>query len=56
MRHSGLARSLAIWGDDFMGYGKPHPEDQWWYDLEEIDGVVQLPRKYAGRHLWAADE
>jgi len=56
MRHSGLARRMAIWGDDIMGYGKPHPEEQWWLDLEEVDGVVQLPRKHAGAHLWAADE
>ena len=56
MRHSGLARSLAIRGDDLMGYGKPHPEEQWWFDLEDIDGVVQTPRKHAGKHLWAADE
>jgi len=28
MRNSGIARSLAIRGDDFMGYGKAHPEEQ----------------------------
>jgi hypothetical protein len=39
-----------------MGYGKPHPEEQWWFDLEDIDGVVQTPRKHTGKHLWAADE
>ena len=44
MRHSGIARRLAIRGDDLMGYGKAHPEEQWWYDLEDINGVVQLPR------------
>ncbi len=45
MRHSSLARSLAIWGDDLMGYGKPHPEDQWWFDLEDNDGVLKVPGK-----------
>ena len=48
MRHSGLARSLAIRGDDFMGYGKPHPEEQWWLDLEDVHGVLQLPRRGSG--------
>ncbi len=41
MRHSGLARSIAIWGDDLMGYGKPHPDEKWWLDLEDVEGVMQ---------------
>jgi len=45
MRNSSLARSLGVWGDDFMGYGKPHPEEQWWFDMEDIDGVFEIPRK-----------
>ena len=49
MRHSGLARRVAIWGDDLMGYGKAHPEEQWWLDLEDVDGVMQLPRKQRGQ-------
>ena len=32
VRRFGLARSLAIWGDDVLGYGKAHLEDQWWLD------------------------
>ena len=43
MRHSSMARSLAIWGDDFAGYGRPHPERQWWIDLEDVEGVLQIP-------------
>lgn len=43
MRHSSLARSIAIRGDDLMGYGKPHPDRQWWFDLEDVDGVMQIP-------------
>ena len=49
MRRSGAARSLAIAGDDMMGYGKPHPEDQWWLDLEEVDGIIRIPKKRTGR-------
>jgi 3-chloro-4-hydroxyphenylacetate reductive dehalogenase len=52
MRRSGTARSLAIAGDDMMGYGKPHPEDQWWLDLEEVDGIIRIPKKRTGKNLW----
>jgi len=45
MRHSSLARSLAIRGDDFMGYGKPHPDRQWWFGLEDVDGILRIPPK-----------
>ena len=44
MRHSALARSLAIKFDDLLGYGKPHYEDKWWLDLEEVDGIIDVPR------------
>jgi 3-chloro-4-hydroxyphenylacetate reductive dehalogenase len=46
MRHSPLARSIAIWGDDLLGYGKPDYNDKWWYDLEDInsDGVLTTPK------------
>lgn len=44
MRNVPMARKLAIWGDDVMGYGKPKPENQWWFDLEDVDGVLQVPR------------
>jgi 3-chloro-4-hydroxyphenylacetate reductive dehalogenase len=45
MRHSGAARSLAIWGDDLMGYGKPDYSRKWWFDLEDVagDGILKIP-------------
>lgn len=45
MRHSGIARSLAIWGDDFLGYGKPDYSRKWWFDLEDVagDGILKIP-------------
>jgi hypothetical protein len=55
MRHSGIARSLAVKGDDLLGYGKPHPEEQWWLDLEEVDGVIQIPGKERGKMLVSGD-
>lgn len=35
-----------------MGYGKSHPDRQWWFDLEEVDGVIQLPSKANGGEDW----
>ncbi len=55
MRHSSLARSAAIWGDDILGYGKPHPEERWWFDLEERDGVMRVPGKKDRRGLVSED-
>jgi reductive dehalogenase len=43
VRHSSLARRFAIWGDDLLGYGAPKPENKWWLDLEEVDGVLRIP-------------
>jgi reductive dehalogenase len=31
--------------DDVFGYGKQDLCYKWWFDLEEIDGVIQIPRK-----------
>jgi reductive dehalogenase len=44
-RHSSLARSVAVRADDFFRYGKPNPQNKWWFDLEEVDGVLQIPPK-----------
>jgi ferredoxin len=43
MRNSSLARRFGIRGDDLMGYGKSHPDRQWWFDLEDVDGVLRVP-------------
>ena len=42
MMHIPFARRFGMWGDDMMGYGKPKPEWQWWMDLEESDGELQI--------------
>jgi 3-chloro-4-hydroxyphenylacetate reductive dehalogenase len=55
MRHSSLARSAAIWGDDLLGYGKAHPKERWWFDLEERDGVVGIPGPKRKRVLVSED-
>jgi reductive dehalogenase len=42
MRHSAIARSLAIKFDDLLGYGKANYNNKWWFDLEETDGTMIL--------------
>jgi len=44
MRNIPIARNFGAWGDDLMGYGKPKLENKWWYDLEDVDGVLQVPK------------
>ncbi|MDP2973199.1 MAG: reductive dehalogenase [Deltaproteobacteria bacterium] len=43
VRNSSLARSVAVRADDLLGYGKPRPEEKWWLDLEDVDGVFRIP-------------
>jgi hypothetical protein len=26
-----------------LGYGKPKPENKWWFDLEDAEGVLRVP-------------
>jgi hypothetical protein len=42
-----MARRFAVWGDELPGYDKPKLEDKWWFDLEDVNGVMEVP-KYAG--------
>lgn len=50
MRSSSLARSIAIKGDDILGYGKPDYRKKWWLDLEDKngDGILSAPGKKGG--------
>jgi len=45
MRNLPFMRRFAVWGDDFMGYGKKDDAQKWWLDLEHIDGEYQIPEK-----------
>jgi reductive dehalogenase len=45
VRHSSLARSVSVHADDLLGYGKPHPENKWWLDLEDVEGVLHIPKE-----------
>jgi reductive dehalogenase len=35
--------SFIIKMDDIWGYGKQEKKDRWWFDLEEVDGVIGIP-------------
>jgi len=42
-----FARNFAVFGDRLLGYDKPNLKNKWWFDLEEVDGVLTVPR-YSG--------
>lgn len=48
MQKSSLARSLAIWGDDLFGYGKPDYSRKWWFDIEDVhgDGILAISSQH----------
>lgn len=46
MRKVPFLRRLAVWGDDLLGYGKPDYQQQWWLDLEDVEGELQTPRSH----------
>jgi ferredoxin len=41
--NSRLARRLAAKIDAGRGRPVPHDEEKWWFDLEEIDGLINIP-------------
>ena len=44
-RHTPWLDKFILKMDGIMDYGKPHPTNKWWFDLEEIDGVLQIPKE-----------
>jgi len=49
LRNIPLTRRIAVQADDLLGYGKPRPERKWWFDLEERDGRLCIPKARPGR-------
>ncbi len=45
VQRSVLASRMLTWMDDLLGYGKPIAKDRWWFDLEEKDGRLVVPKK-----------
>ena len=40
--HSRLAQLVAIRAAYLLRPGKAHPDDQWWFDMEYVDGVIKM--------------
>jgi reductive dehalogenase len=45
LERSSLTHRFSVWMDDLLGYGKQVMKDKWWYDLEEIEGIFEVPKK-----------
>ena len=43
MRNFPFARNFAVLGDRLLGYDKPNLKNKWWFDLEDVDGVLTIP-------------
>jgi len=43
VERSSLARRLAIKADQILGPGKANEKEKWWFDLEEVNGVLRIP-------------
>jgi reductive dehalogenase len=44
VKHTPFMDNLIVRMDDVFGYGRQDRRDKWWFDLEEINGVLQFPR------------
>jgi len=47
IQHAPLADGLVVKMDDIWRYGKQDMKKIWWFDFEEIDGILQVPRSKA---------
>lgn len=43
--HTPWLDKFLIKMDGIMGYRKQHKENKWWFDLEKVDGSLQIPRR-----------
>ena len=41
--HSGLARRFSIKIEKILGHEKAGEQEKWWFDLEDVDGVLKIP-------------
>jgi len=44
VKHTPWLNRFLIKMDDVLGYGRPDKRDKWWLDLEDVDGILQIPR------------
>ena len=45
VKHTPFLDKTLVKMDDIWGYGKPDLRYKWWYDLEDVDGVLKAPEK-----------
>jgi len=45
LERSSLTHRFSVWMDDLLGYGKQDVRDKWWYDLEEIESLFEVPKR-----------
>jgi reductive dehalogenase len=44
VQHTPFMNDFIVKMDGLSGYGKQNIKNKWWFDLEDIDGVVQVPK------------
>ena len=45
VKHAPLLDRFLVKMDDVWGYGKQDKRYKWWFDLEDVDGVLKVPEK-----------
>ena len=45
VKHAPFLDKFMVKMDDVWGYGKQDKRYKWWFDLEEVDGVLKVPDK-----------
>ena len=45
IRHTPFMDRIIVKMDDIWGYGKQNTREKWWFDLEEIDGILRIPER-----------
>jgi len=45
VKHTPFLDKLLVKMDDIWGYNKQDKRHKWWFDLEEVDGVIKIPDK-----------
>jgi len=43
-RHSSIVRKSVIRIEDILGHKNAKVRNKWWFDLEDVDGIVGIPR------------
>jgi 3-chloro-4-hydroxyphenylacetate reductive dehalogenase len=43
VQHTPFLNNTIVNLDDLYGYGKQNINHKWWFDLEDVDGILQIP-------------